>query len=872
MAGASSSALVPRPADDDPPGWQAFAKKFQAALSKLERLRRGCMHCLSGSCYTRLAGQELRIRRFRQELHALRSDLMDQQLAAMFWHDQQALSLPSELPQARLDTTSESESEPGHALHQAWGRERAQPLEGPAAAVEPVRQDTTSAEEEPSPARVDTSPASSSCEEALDVESAARQRERLHDGQFQAPKNPKKRQRPQQYNSGMPRRPKHSVSFVGQTVCWQAAKVFVGVGWKRLRRIKEGRMDGRRDGTKRVRGPGGLAPQAFAMTTVLRFLWRLYHSVGEGMPDKFAFGRYDIKTLTVQPVGAPKPKQPKQPKLPKQSCMPLALEEEEEHERAIAAAALYAETKRMPTEALQTGPGMPQGPLRFLPPQKRIHLYWEHIAWCNAQDLQPASFHTFVRAFKGCMEKLRIRKAGSHATCDTCAALKARIRATRLPQERQAVVEEYMKHVLSQWLDRQVYWHAQELSISCRDFLRFGHRFAALARSVSQCCLIADGMDQAKFRVPRVLQKTHALDKLLRPALHVQGAWCHGFGYHLAVADADMRKDTNNNVEVMARLLSQMYQSHRGLPLGLHIQQDNTSRECKNQLILRFACKLVALGVFQWVTLAYLVTGHTHENLDGSYGQLAVKIAALEFDDDRALISILLRLLGQLGVDRDSRIASQAYKLDEAADWAEWRDETDLIFSKVTGPEAPHWFRFCALRDLGGDGSAETDVPLPSLPGLPPPGPDDVVMVVKERMASPKVLQVLRVFSAADRGRLNLLQPRGLHPRRPDSGNAKEKVARVARELHTAGALADAAHDYLVGWAEGTRHREPRPNSYAFLRHRWQEGVLVQPCPQRAPPRPPRLVEVRGADGRLLPSAPENDDAEPGFLAVLPAA
>ena len=62
-------------------------------------------------------------------------------------------------------------------------------------------------------------------------------------------------------------------------------------------------------------------------------------------------------------------------------------------------------------------------------------------------------------------------------------------------------------------------------------------------------------MDQAKFRVPRHATKTHAFEKLIRPALHAQGAWCEGFAYHFAVADADMKKDTNNNIEVIARLI-----------------------------------------------------------------------------------------------------------------------------------------------------------------------------------------------------------------------------------------------------------------------------------------------------------------------------
>ena len=148
-------------------------------------------------------------------------------------------------------------------------------------------------------------------------------------------------------------------------------------------------------------------------------------------------------------------------------------------------------------------------------------------------------------------------------------------------------------------------------------------------------------MDQAKFRVPRILIESKALDALLRPALHVQGARCHGFGYHLAVADADMPKDTNNNVEVISRLLSRVYDKHGGLPLGLHLQQDNTARECKNQFMVNWAAKLVAMNVFEWVTLSYLITGHTHEDIDGTFGQLTVKLAAEEFDDDAQVIAIL---------------------------------------------------------------------------------------------------------------------------------------------------------------------------------------------------------------------------------------
>lgn len=152
-------------------------------------------------------------------------------------------------------------------------------------------------------------------------------------------------------------------------------------------------------------------------------------------------------------------------------------------------------------------------------------------------------------------------------------------------------------------------------------------RLHATVLSTSVITVIVDGIDQAKFRVPRRHVRSHAFDRLLRPALHVQGIWAHGAGYQLAVSDTDFMKDTNNNCEVIARMLSTIYLRHGCLPLGLNLQQDNTSRECKNQKMVKFAAMLVAKGVFRWVTLSYLITGHTHTNLDATYGQLTVKLS-----------------------------------------------------------------------------------------------------------------------------------------------------------------------------------------------------------------------------------------------------
>ncbi len=43
----------------------------------------------------------------------------------------------------------------------------------------------------------------------------------------------------------------------------------------------------------------------------------------------------------------------------------------------------------------------------------------------------------------------------------------------------------------------------------------------------------------------------------------MQGAWAHGFGYHTAITPQDMRHDTNNNVEVISRMLEHIFVTHK---------------------------------------------------------------------------------------------------------------------------------------------------------------------------------------------------------------------------------------------------------------------------------------------------------------------
>ena len=139
----------------------------------------------------------------------------------------------------------------------------------------------------PSNGRIDTSPSPSS-DSDLDIVDAG-----AAAGLVCAASAPARCPR-RPYNAGRPRQPSFFMEFLGKQVCFQAARDFIGVGVGRLYRLKDAHSDGRSDGARRPRG----AVAAPMSASVLQFLWQMYHSVGEGMPDKFSFERPGLSVGT----------------------------------------------------------------------------------------------------------------------------------------------------------------------------------------------------------------------------------------------------------------------------------------------------------------------------------------------------------------------------------------------------------------------------------------------------------------------------------------------------------------------------------------------------------------------------------------------
>ena len=876
---ASSSAMVVAPQTD-----REFSTKLRCLREQTRKLKKGCSFC-GLRCLEALRDDDDSILRFREAFRNLPKQVQDRDLLWIFGGgpaQDQSLSTHLEGSTATQyeQTSPTASSEPAEAA----GPMESTSSSSPGSASEsPNELEVTSASGSESVEQPMQAPSDPDQEAVLEVTSSSSEFAALvPDEIVPAPLTPPKKRRRyschKRTGSCEATVPVEGIlTDKPLLICRKLAFMLMGVGPGRVQRILDGLGDGRtrgmrlpNDGTSRTSGP---------MSVCLRFLWRKYHFDAEGLPDKFSVHRHDSDSFTIGVQGALH----RIPVAPNSASPSHGLDKDEvqeEEERAIAGMSLYISSAHEPSAMVNLGPGVHGGPARYIGVMKPIHLYLELEAWCAMQDIPKPSFNTLLRALdqSGCV---RFRKtAGQHPNCDTCMHYKQRLRAPQSPRQRAAVLEDYCKHILLQWFDRGVDANSTELSRLCRRMIDLGTLLINMARQSSFWFMRADGVDQAKFRVPRCATKTHAFDKLIRPALHVQGAWCEGFGFHFAVADGDMKKDTNNNIEVIARLIESLYRRYDALPLAIAIVQDNTSRECKNQRLVKFAIKLIALNCLESVALLYPEKGHTHSPLDGVFGQMCVKLSLEEFDDDMDVVTILDDFLKASGLDAGTRQDAKAYKLDEAAEWVLWAEESvDLVMSALTGPEAPHYFRICRRKHIGtdaahGDKVAEQAACHRADHRDYQPNGDDVVMIVKDRMASTEVSQIILMVPAADLGRIHgsPLQPMGIHPRRPASDSDRKKVFDAATAVFHENAISQKAHDYLTQWSRGTRRRRPRLSHFQFLTHRAERWHAPRAAASYSPasgsnPRPV-VVAAMGGGHNLSLGEESDDDHEPGPLVI----
>lgn len=386
--------------------------------------------------------------------------------------------------------------------------------------------------------------------------------------------------------------------FLGKSVCQAALAALIGVGNSTLAKIRNGQKaftNSSRPSLPKhpmfgfcIRGI-----ETRLWEGVIVFLYYLYQTCAEVMPNLF-------RNAGEQTLETPFP------------------EDSEEAGNSDAVARLVnglsqtLQSQATDIEANMIGPGTFRGPLKALPHGSRTELFWEYVAWADAKGDLKASYSQFMRVANPILKPssrntghLRFRKKSEHAQCDRCFTLKKAIGKAKKAATRQSLQEELHQHVLVSWLCRQVYWALRSLSHTT---------FAAVVGQNARRTWdsMAVGMDQAKFKLPRVRSRSSKLySKLCRPRLHVAAVWCHGAVLSWYVSDEDTRKNSSTQCEMISRSLDMILDRFGAIPPGISIQMDNTAREGKNQYFTAYLGLVVALGCCRWALASYLLVGHS---------------------------------------------------------------------------------------------------------------------------------------------------------------------------------------------------------------------------------------------------------------------
>ena len=264
---------------------------------------------------------------------------------------------------------------------------------------------------------------------------------------------------------------------------------------------------------------------------------------------------------------------------------------------------------------------------------------------------------------------MSFRPLSSHAVCTQCLRHKALIQGLsghlRARKSQQTL---YGAHLRAQFLDRAQYW---------------ANRARSRMRADEVCC-IADGMDQAKFAVPRHGNlKSKQLDGFQRPRLHVAALIMHGHHILVSVSEPNLRKDANTSLELVGHSLSKLQATGWDLTRTTYrLQFDNTTRELKNNVTLRFFSSLISSSKLFAVYLECLRTGHSHEDIDQLFGVLArhlVRVRDVPTSDHFVdSINEFLR-----GFKREHEKHRACFKLDQVRDWSHCLPQTGSLLSST---------------------------------------------------------------------------------------------------------------------------------------------------------------------------------------------
>jgi len=230
------------------------------------------------------------------------------------------------------------------------------------------------------------------------------------------------------------------------------------------------------------------------------------------------------------------------------------------------------------------------------------------------------------------------------------------------------------KHMEKQFADRQCYWMSRSMS-------RIGHDVDGRPT----LCVIIDGMDRAKWALPRsAVLASKAFNGLNRPNLDCTGIIAHGHCICTAFGHPTVVKGGNWTCDLLTFLFDKLTASGMDLRQHiLHLQSDNCSKESKNNGVARMMGIYVGKGLLRGTRMQYCITGHSHEDIDQYFSLLGSYLQTQsELYEPEDFKQALCKYLSNSSVRPLERMR-EVVQVDQVRDWMPIHDseKVSLLFS-----------------------------------------------------------------------------------------------------------------------------------------------------------------------------------------------
>ena len=208
-----------------------------------------------------------------------------------------------------------------------------------------------------------------------------------------------------------------------------------------------------------------------------------------------------------------------------------------------------------------------------------------------------------------------------HSKCTQCITHRMIIRKLgHHGPARRAQFEELQRHLRRQHADRKVYYEHR-----ARSRAHVGQSLGALG--CFEICGILDSMDSVKYSWPKSqVMSTKMFCQFNRPKMSCTGLLIHGHMMLTVLTHGALTCNSSRTCEVVSHALTVLTRGiQRPVDLRfacLHLQADNSSKECKNQSLLRHLAVQVALRKLGSSQLSFLQSGHSHEDIDALFSNL----------------------------------------------------------------------------------------------------------------------------------------------------------------------------------------------------------------------------------------------------------